>query len=118
MTRRRRDSGEGLRGKTISARGTLVSRYVDYITALRDGQAGKLTPGEGESVLTLRRRLISAARFAGKELRITRAGDVVYFWVASRPEGREGQAGVGPEGFYASFTKRPDVQEILQRLAQ
>jgi len=64
-----------------SGRQRIVQEYAGYIEQLGSGQAGKLTPGEGETSLTIRRRLMSAARETGKRLRITRNGDEVYFWL-------------------------------------
>ena len=80
--------------KLKSARGrrAQVNReYVGYIEQLAPGQAGKLTPAQGERVGAVRRRLGVAARAAGKELVIRRAGDEVYFWLAKEGPRRPGR---------------------------
>ena len=61
-------------------RGAIVRQYVDYINQLETGQAGKLTPDEGETTAALRRRLGTAARLLGKNVVTTRQGNVVFFW--------------------------------------
>ena len=61
-------------------RGATIRQYVDYINRLESGQAGKLTPDEGETTAALRRRLGAAAELLGKGLVVNRLGDVVYFW--------------------------------------
>lgn len=66
---------------TPSERQRIAQEYAGYIEQLGSGQAGKLTPGEGETPLTIRRRLTYAAKETGKRLRITRSGNEVYFWL-------------------------------------
>ena len=51
------------RGKRVE----MMKEYLSYIEELKAGQAGRLTPSEGESVASVRRRLGTAARLAGKE---------------------------------------------------
>ena len=67
-----------------------LQEYVGYIKQLGSGQAGKLTPGEGETALTVRRRLTTAAKLAGKRVKVTRNGNAVYFWLdtTALPTGR------------------------------
>ena len=74
---------EAMRKSTGSRRARQVQEYISYIERLREGEAGKLTPADGETALTVRRRLSSAAKLSGKDLRISRAGDEIYFWVQS-----------------------------------
>ena len=62
-------------------RAEIAKEYLGYIDQLREGQAGRLQAAEGESAAALRRRLGAAARLAGKELVIKRAGEEVYFWM-------------------------------------
>ncbi len=71
-------------------RAELTKEYLGYIQGLRKDQAGKLTAtGDGESIASVRRRLGSAARAAGKDLVIKRTGNDLYFWLANRvPNGR------------------------------
>ena len=73
--------------KIKTARGKragVLREYLDYVGQLTKGQAGRLVPGEGETVSTIRRRIGAAAREAGKNLSIKRVGDEVYFWVEER----------------------------------
>ena len=69
-------------------RAAIIKEYLGYIDQLKKAQAGRLKPAEGESVGAVRRRLGAAAKLAGKELVIKRAGDEVYFWVADTVRGR------------------------------
>jgi hypothetical protein len=71
---------EAMRKSTGSRRARQVQEYITYIEQLGEGQAGKLTPAEGETALTVRRRLSSAAKLSGRDLKISRAGDEIYFW--------------------------------------
>ena len=64
----------------IGKRGAIVRQYMDYIDQLEAGQAGKLTPDEGETTAALRRRLGAAADLLGKKLVVNRQGDTVFFW--------------------------------------
>ncbi len=68
-------------GKTAQ----ITKEYLGYIEQLTEGQAGRLQPGEGETVATVRRRLGVAARLSGKDITIKRKGDEVYFWVQANP---------------------------------
>jgi len=52
-----------------------LQEYVGYIKQLGSGQAGKLTPGEGETALTVRRRLTTAAKLAGKRVVLVDAAE-------------------------------------------
>ena len=60
-------------------RGAIIRQYIGYIDAL-GGQAGKLTPDEGETTAAVRRRLGAAAEILGKSLEVNRQGNEVYFW--------------------------------------
>ncbi len=87
---------EAMRRATTSKRAQIIQEYVDYIDKLSAGQAGKLLPAEGETVLTIRRRLNTAAKQSGKNLKVNRVGDEIYFWVqegaARRRRGRPPKA--------------------------
>ena len=61
-------------------RGAIVRQYMDYISQLEAGQAGKLTPDEGETTAAVRRRLGAAAELLGKKLVVNRQGNTVFFW--------------------------------------
>jgi hypothetical protein len=57
-----------------------LSEYVDYITSLPKGQAGRLRIGVEETPATIRRRLGVAAKTLGLPLIIKRSGNDLYFW--------------------------------------
>jgi hypothetical protein len=57
-----------------------LHEYIDYITTLPKGQAGKLRTGEDEKHTTIRRRLGVAAKTLGIPLIIKRSGNDLYFW--------------------------------------
>jgi hypothetical protein len=65
-----------------------LHEYIDYITTLPKGQAGKLSTGEEEKHTTIRRRLGVAAKTLGIALIIKRSGNDLYFW---REDGGEEQ---------------------------
>ncbi len=65
-------------------RAQILQEYRGYIDQLTKGQAGRLVASTGESTATVRRRIGAAARSAGKNLTIRRAGDEVYFWAERR----------------------------------
>jgi len=69
-------------------RAEVIREYVGYIQQLQEGQAGKLQITEGETGAAVRRRLGAAAKLAGTDLVIKRAGEEVYFWVRSGLSGR------------------------------
>ncbi len=68
-------------GKTAQ----ITKEYLDFIEQLTEGQAGRLQPGEGETLATGRRRLGVAAKLSGKDITIKRQGNEVYFWVEPTP---------------------------------
>ena len=68
-------------------RAQILQEYRGYIDQLKSGEAGRLVAGAGETTATVRRRIGAAARAAGKNLTIRRAGDEVYFWAESRKSG-------------------------------
>jgi hypothetical protein len=75
--------------RTIPGRqGSFLNQYIDYIQQLPSGQAGKLHVLEGENPLTIRRRLVTAAKAMNIPLTIKRSGNELYFW---REDGREEQ---------------------------
>ena len=71
-------------GKTAQ----ITQEYLGYIEQLTEGRAGRLQPGEGESVATVRRRLGVAAKLSGKDITIRRQGSDVYFWIQQEPRPR------------------------------
>jgi hypothetical protein len=72
-------------------RALILQEYLGYIEQLEQGKACKLTPGEGESVGMVRRRLGAAAKAFGEDVVIKRAGDEVYFWLKGTPRQRRGR---------------------------
>jgi hypothetical protein len=75
--------------RTIPGRqGSYMNEYVDYIQQLPTGQAGKLHVLEHENPLTIRRRLVTAAKAFAIPLIIKRSGNDLYFW---REDGGEEQ---------------------------
>ena len=62
-------------------RADIAREYLGFIEQLRSGWAGKLQAGEGESITAVRRRLTSAAKFAGRSIVSKRVDDEVYFWI-------------------------------------
>jgi hypothetical protein len=75
--------------RTIPGRqGKFINEYADYIQQLPQGQAGKLSIGEGEKHTAIRRRLATTAKAMNINLIIKRSGAAIYFW---REEQREEQ---------------------------
>ena len=78
---------EAVMNTATGRRAEITREYLGFINQLAEGQAGKLHPGEGETVAAVRRRLGAAAKIAGKALVIKRTGDEVYFWVSPGGKG-------------------------------
>ncbi len=75
--------------KTATGKTAQINQeYLGYIEQLTEGKAGRLQPGEGESVATVRRRLGVAAKLSGKDITVKRQGNEVYFWVQQEPRPR------------------------------
>ena len=72
-------------------RAQLLQEYRGYMDQLTKGQAGRLVASAGETTATVRRRIGAAARAAGKNLTIRRAGDEVYFWAVERRRSANGR---------------------------
>ncbi len=80
--------------KTATGKAAQINQeYLRYIEQLTEGQAGRLQPGESESVATVRRRLGVAAKLSGKDITIKRQGNEVYFWVQQEPRPRRQRRG-------------------------
>ncbi len=71
----------------------ITQEYLGYIEQLTESQAGRLQPGQGESVATVRRRLGAAVKLSGKDIVIKRQGNEVYFWVQQEPRPRRRRRG-------------------------
>ena len=65
-------------------RAEILNEYLGYINKIVGKQAGKLTVLEGETTQTIRRRLGTAAKHAGKHLAVRRVNREIYFWVKPR----------------------------------
>ena len=78
MNEARADSATGQRA-------ALLQEYTGYIQRVGPGQAGKLEPGDGETIQAVRRRLNAAAEALGKELQVRRSANTVYFWTSETP---------------------------------
>lgn len=87
---------EAMMKSATGKRAEVIREYLGYIQQLKEGQAGKLQPAEGEKVAAVRRRLGIAAKAAGKELAIKRVGEEIYFWVKPPDKGRPRQRGGRP----------------------
>jgi|SRR5918992_3939930 hypothetical protein len=75
--------------RTIPGRqGRFINEYATYIQQVPKGQAARLRVGEEEKHLTVRHRLVSAAKALGIPLIIKRSGNDLYFW---REDGEEEQ---------------------------
>jgi hypothetical protein len=72
---------EAVRVAEQSTMSDAVAEYAEYLASLAVGEAGRLTPSDGEDVRTVRMRLGAAARRMHKKVIIRRAGDDVLFWV-------------------------------------
>ncbi len=71
---------------TSGRQGQYLHEYIDYITKLPKGQAGRLRIGEEEKHNTITRRLGIAAQTLGIRLIIKRSGNDLYFWRESTEE--------------------------------
>ena len=61
-------------------RAQILREYVSYVEQLEDGQAGRLSAGQGETLGAVRRRVGAAAKQLGKAIVIKRTDEFVYFW--------------------------------------
>jgi hypothetical protein len=82
-----------------------LHEYIDYITNLPKGQAGRLRIEESENTLTVRSRLVSAANALNISLIIKRSGNDIYFW---REDGGDEQPRTK-----RSYTRRMKSQDAI-----
>jgi uncharacterized protein YbjQ (UPF0145 family) len=97
--------------RTIPGRqGKFINEYADYIQEVVSGEAGKLHAAENENPLTIRRRLISAAKALGINIIIKRSGNELYFWREDREEEQPRRR--------RSYTRRTDqaVEDAMRRV--
>src|SRR5918992_5045555 len=80
-----------------------LDEYIEYITNLPKGQAGRLSIGAEETPATIRRRLGVAAKTLGIPVIIKRSGEDIYFW---REDGGEERPRTK-----RSYTRRGRAQE-------
>ena len=73
--------GEAQANSVTGKRAQILREYMGYIDRVQEGQAGKLTPDEGETTNAIRRRLTNAATAMGKNLQVRKSENTVYFWV-------------------------------------
>ena len=71
---------EAMMTSSNPAKSEAIQEYVERIRSLGRDEAMRLTPSEGETVATVRRRLGAAVKATGKSIRIKRLGSDVYFW--------------------------------------
>jgi hypothetical protein len=62
--------------------GSAGGQYRDYLDQLVPGRAGCLMVAPEEKVGIVRTRLSAAARSAGKQIIIRRAGQLIFFWTS------------------------------------
>jgi hypothetical protein len=110
--------------RTASGRqGKFLNEYADYIQRLPQGQAGRLRCVEQEKPLTIRRRLVTAAKTLGINLTIKRSGSDIYFWSdeqgAEQPRQRRSYTRRGRAGNHfppQSFSEPQVVLDATERV--
>lgn len=75
---------EAVKRTTTSKRSLAIQVYREYIDRLTRDQAGKITPSDGETKATVRRRLGNAVKQSGKNIVIKSVGNEIYFWEERR----------------------------------
>ena len=70
---------QAMMSSSTRSRSDAIREYSQFIEHLGREEAGKLTPSDGETVATVRRRLGSAVKASGKNVQIkaTRGGDIL-----------------------------------------
>ena len=71
---------EAIASSSTRGRPDAIREYSQFLEQLGREEAGKLTPSEGETVATVRRRLGSAVKASGKSMQIKRVGAEIFFW--------------------------------------
>lgn len=72
-------------------RAQILREYVGFIEQLQEGQAGRLSAGQGETLGAVRRRVGAAAKQLGKTLVIKRTEEYVFFWADAGTGKRRGR---------------------------
>ena len=75
---------KAMMSSSTRSRSDAIHEYIQYIEQLRPDEAGKLTPSDGETFATVRRRLGSAVKASGKSIQIKRVVAEIYFWEEPR----------------------------------
>ena len=73
-----------------TGRAEILQEYVKHIERLAFDQAVRVTPSDGETVATVRRRLGAAVKASGRNIQIKRVGAETYLW-EERPRSRVGR---------------------------
>ena len=71
---------EAMTTSSKPGRSQVIEEYVKRIGSLRRDEAVRITPSEGETIATVRRRLGAAVKASGKSIQIRRVGPDIYFW--------------------------------------
>ena len=72
-----------------------IEEYVKQIERLSRDEAVRISPSDGETVATVRRRLGAAVKASGKSIQIRRVGSEIYFW-ENPPKRRGGRPRKNP----------------------
>ena len=81
------------------SRSDAIRECSQFIEHLGRDEAGKLTPSDGETVATVRRRLGSAVKASGKNVQINRLGAEIFFWEEpSKRRGGRPRKNANPDG--------------------
>ena len=90
---------QAIASSSTRGRTDAIREYSQFIEQLGRDEAGKLTPSDGETVATVRRRLGSAAKASGKNMQIKRLGAEIYFWEEpSKRRGGRPRKNANPDG--------------------
>ena len=59
-----------------------LAMYSFFLEQLNEGKAGRLKPGENETIQAVRRRLGEAVKLSEKSFTIKRVQDELFFWIS------------------------------------
>ena len=90
---------QAIASSSTRGRSDAIREYSQFIGQLGRDDAGKLTPSDGETVATVRRRLGSAVKASGKNMQIKRVGAEIFFWEeAPKRRGGRPRKSSNPDG--------------------
>ena len=90
---------QAITSSSTRGRSDVIREYSQFIEQLGRDEAGKITPSDGETVATVRRRLGSAVKASGKNMQIKRLGLEIYFWEEqSKRRGGRPRKNANPDG--------------------